>query len=160
MNTAAPLAVLLLTALAGCSSAPEPAPAPTPAKAAAAPEPPKDHTSLFPDAGKVSTKIVPDHILDLKALPGGSWAEYDVKGKKYQEFIIDTDSTQTATFLLPDVKAQLTNPQYISWMGGYFGMLGDKQVYCFSKTHYVAGIVGLPEDKADPLGRVLAAQLH
>ena len=83
-----------------------------------------------------------------------------MKGKKYQEFIIDTDSTQTAAFMLLDVKAQLANPQYVPWMGGYFGMLGDKQVYCYSKTHYVAGIVGLPEDKADPLGRVLAAQLH
>ncbi len=160
MKTTALLVALLLTGLAGCSSAPEPAPTPAPAKAPAAPEPPKDHTSLFPDAGKVSTKVVPDHILDLKALPGGSWAEYDVKGKKYQEFIIDTDGTQTAAFMLLDVKAQLANPQYISWMGGYYGMLGDKQVYCFSKTHYVAGIVGLPEDKADPLGRVLAAQLH
>ncbi len=96
----------------------------------------------------------------MTALPGGSWAEYNVKGKKYQEFIIDTDSTQTATFILPDVKAQLANPQYISWMGGYYGMLGDKQVYCFSKAHYVAGIVGLPEAQADPLGRILAALLH
>ena len=120
----------------------------------------KDHTSLFPDAGKVSTKLVPDHILDLKALPGGSWAEYDVKGKKYQEFIIDTDSTQTATFLLPDVKAQLTNPQYISWMGGYFGTYGDEPLYCFAKLHYLAGIVGLSKDAADPIARNLAAQLH
>jgi hypothetical protein len=160
MRTAAALAVLLLAGLAGCGSAPEPVATHAPAKAAPAPEPVKDHTSLFPDAGKVSTKLVPDHILDLNVLPGGSWAEYDVKGKKYQEFIIDTDSTQTAAFMLPDVKAALANPQYISWMGGYYGMLGDKQVYCFSKTHYVAGIVGLPEDQADPLGRVLAAQLH
>ncbi len=130
----------------GCSSAPEPAAAP-----AKAPEPPKDHTSLFSDAGKVSTKLVPDHILDLKVLPGGSWAEYDVKGKKYQEFIIDTDSTQTAAFMLPDVKAQMVNPQYISWMGGYFGTYQGKQVYCFAKLHYLAGIVGLPKDQADPL---------
>src|SRR5665213_2711465 len=107
MKTVAPLAVLLLAGLLGCSSAPEPSATPAPAKAAV-PEPPKDHTGLFPDAGKVSTKVVPDHILDLKVLPGGSWAEYDVKGKKYQEFIIDVDSTQTAAFMLPDVKAQLT----------------------------------------------------
>ena len=158
MRTAAPLAVLLLAGLVGCSSAPEPAA--TPAKAAVAPQPPKDHTSLFSDAGKVGTKLVADHILDLKVLPGGSWAEYDVKGKKYQMFIIDTESTEAAAFMLPDVKAQMTNPQYIPWMGGYFGMLGDTQVFCFSKTHYVAGVVGLPEDQADPLARTLAAQLH
>lgn len=159
MKFAAPLAVLLLTGLAGCGSAPEQKATPGPAKAAA-PEPPKDHTSLFPDEGKVGTKLVPDHILDVKALPGGSWAEYDVKGKKYQEFIIDTDSTQTAAFMLLDVRTAQTNPQYIPWMGGYFGLMGDKQVFCFSKLHYVAGIVGLPEDKADPLARTLAAQLH
>ena len=149
------IAVLLAVLLVGCSSAP----APIEVKITPPPEV-KDHTSLFSDAGKVSTKLVPDHILDLKALPGGSWAEYDVKGKKYQEFIIDADSTQTAAFMLPDVKAQMMNPQYIPWMGGYFGTVGDKQVFCFSKLHYVAGVVGLPEDKADPLGRVLAAQLH
>jgi hypothetical protein len=159
-TTAALGALLILSGLAGCSSAPEPAASPPPTKAPAAPEPPKDHTSLFPDAGKVSTSVVADHILGLKALPGGSWAEYNVKGKKYQEFIIDTDSTQAAAFMMLDVKAQLANPQYISWMGGYFGMLGDQQVYCYSKTHYVAGVVGLPEDKADPLARTLAAQLH
>jgi len=157
MKTVTVLAVLLLSGLVACSSAPEHK---ATVKVELMREPVKDHTSLFPDAGKVSTSVVADHILDIKALPGGSWAEYDVKGKKYQEFIIDTDSTQTAALMLLDVKAQLTNPQYISWMGGYFGMLGDKQVFCYSKLHYVAGIVGLPEDKADPLGRILAAQLH
>jgi hypothetical protein len=120
----------------------------------------KVHTSLFPEAGKVSAVIVPDHMLDMKALPGGSLAEYDVKGKKYREFIIDTDSSQTAAFMMLDVKSQLKDPQYISWMGGYFGMYGDKPVYCFSKLHYVAGVVGLVEDKADPIARTLAAQLH
>jgi hypothetical protein len=159
MKTAAPLAVFLLAGLVACSSAPEPAATPAPAKAAA-PEPPKDHTGLFPDAGKIGTKLVPDHMLDVKALPGGSWADYDVKGKKYQEFIIDTDSTQTAAFMLLDVKAQQANPKYIPWMGGYFGLMGDKQVFCFSKLHYVAGVVGLPEDKADPPARTLAARLN
>ena len=161
MKTAAALgALLLISGLVGCGSAPEPAATPAPVKAAVAPEPPKDHTSLFPDAGKIDTSMVADHVLDIKALPGGSWAEYNVKGKKYEEFIIDTDSTQTAAFMLLDVKAQLANPQYIPWMGGYFGTLGDKQVFCYSKLHYVAGVVGLPEDKADPLARTLAAQLH
>jgi hypothetical protein len=160
MRIAAPLAVLLLTGLAGCSSAPEKKATMQIVQVEPPREPPKDHTSLFPDAGKVSTKLVPDHILDLKALPGGSWAEYDVKGKKYQEFIIDSDSAQTAAFMLPDIKAQLTNPKYIPWMGGYFGLLGDKQVFCFAKLHYLAGVVGLPEDKADPLARTLAAQLN
>jgi hypothetical protein len=156
-RVAAPVVFSLLTMVA-CSSTPE-----TPTTTAApAPAPPevKDLTRLFPGAGKVSAVVVPDHILDMKPLPGGSLAEYNVKGKKYQEFIIDTDSAQTAAFMMLDVKAQLKDPQYISWMGGYFGIYGDKPVYCFAKLHYVAGVVGLVEDKADPIARTLAAQLH
>jgi hypothetical protein len=141
--------------LVGCTSAPEPPPA------APAPAHVPDHTSLFPDKGKVGTSVVPDHILDMKALPGGSLAEYDVKGQKYQEFIIDADSTQKAAFMMLDIKDQLKkDPEYIAYMGGYFGMYGDKPLYCFAKTHYLAGIVGLPKDKADPLAISLAAQLH
>jgi hypothetical protein len=96
----------------------------------------------------------------MKALPGGSLAEYNVKGKKYQMFIIDADSNQNAAFMMLDMKAALKDPQYISWMGGYFGIYGDKPLYCFAKLHYLAGVVGLAEDKADPLARGLAAQLH
>jgi hypothetical protein len=152
--------VALSIAMAGCSSAPEPAAAPAqPAKAAAPPEVP-NHTSLFPDAGKTGTSVVPDHLLDMKKMPGGSMAEYDVKGKKYRMFVIDTDSAQNAAFLMLDMKAELKDPEYISWMGGYFGMYGDKPLYCFAKLHYLAGIVGLPKDKADPLARGLAEQLH
>ena len=120
-----------------------------------------DHTSLFPDAGKVATHVVPDHILALKALPGGSLADYEVKGKKYEMFIIDTDSAQTAAFMMLDVKnAMQKDPEYISYMGGYAGTYGDKPLYCFSKLHYVAGIFGLPKAQADPLAIELAAQLH
>lgn len=152
---------VLAAGLAGCSSAPEPAA--TTAPPATAPAPPRvpDHTSLFPDEGKVSTEVVPDHILDMKALPGGSLAEYAVKGKKYQMFIIDADSNQKAAFMMLDLKDELQkNPKYIPYMGGYFGMYGDKPLYCFAKLHYLAGIVGLPMAKADPLARDLAAQLH
>jgi len=136
-------------------------PPPPPPAAPATPAHVQDHTSLFSDKGKVSTSVVPDHILDMKALPGGSLAEYDVKGQKYQEFIIDADSAQTAAFMMLDIKDQLKkDPEYIAYMGGYFGMYGDKPLYCFAKTHYLAGIVGLPKDKADPLAIGLAAQLH
>ena len=160
MNTAQAKGLLYIACicLSACSSAPEPAPAPV---AAPAPAPVADHTSLFPDKGKVSTTIVPDHILDMKALPGGSLAGYDVKGQKYQMFIIDADSTQKAAFMMLDMKAELKkDPEYIAYMGGYFGMYGDKPLYCFAKFHYLAGIVGLPKDKADPLAIGLAAQLH
>lgn len=146
--------------LGGCGSAPSPAPQPAPAPAAT-PAPVADHTSLFPDKGKVSTSIVPDHILGMKALPGGSLAEYEVKGQKYQMFIVDADSTQKAAFMMLDMKDEMQKgPEYIPYMGGYFGMFGDKPLYCFAKTHYLAGVVGLPKDKADPLAIGLAGQLH
>src|SRR5690348_2445794 len=101
------LLLILAASLVTCSSAPEPAPAP--AKTAVPPEPAhvSDHTSLFPPAGQVSAKVVPDHLLDMKALPGGSLAEYDVKGRKYQMFIIDADSNQKAAFLMLDMKGEM-----------------------------------------------------
>jgi hypothetical protein len=143
--------------LMACGSAPDAAP--PPAAPALAPVP--DHTSLFPDAGKVATSVVPDHILDMKALPGGSVADYEVKGRKYRMFIVDADSGQKAAFMMLDMKAELQkNPEYLAYMGGYFGMYGDQPFYCFAKLHYLAGIVGLPKAIADPLARELAAQLH
>jgi len=140
----------------GCSSAPEPAATP-----AAAPTPVPDHTSLFPDKGKVSASVVPDHILDMKALPGGSLAQYEVKGQKYQMFIIDADSTQKAAFMMLDMKAEMQkDPEYLANMGGFSGMYGDKPLYCFAKLHYLAGILGLPKAKAEPIAINLAAQLN
>lgn len=153
-----PMALVCL-GFAGCGSSPEPAAAPKPA-AAPAPAPVKDHTSLFPDEGKVSARVVPDHILGMKALPGGSLAEYEVKGKKYRMFIIDTDTSQAAAFMMLDMKAAMAkDPEYLAYMGGYFGMYGDQPLYAFAKTHYVAGVIGLPKAKADPLAIQLAAQL-
>src|SRR5579862_2366218 len=111
--------------LAGCSSAPETAQTTTAAPPATAPAPVPDHTSLFPAAGQVSKEIVPDHILGMKALPGGSIADYSVKGKKYQMFIVDGGDNQKAAFMMLDMKAELQpNPQYLSYMGGYYGTFG------------------------------------
>lgn len=157
MRFAAPLALLACLGFVGCSS-PEPPPAP---KAAAQPAPAvKDHTSLFPDAGKVDARVVQDHILDIAALPGGSIAEYNVKGKTYQMFIIDTDTNQNAAFMMLDIKdAMAKDPDYMAHVGGYFGTYKDKPLYCFAKLHYLAGVYGLPRDKADPLAIELATHL-
>jgi len=155
-----PVAIVAM-ALAGCGSAPEPASTTPPPATAPAPPHVPDHTSLFPDAGKVSTRVVQDHMLDMKAMPGGSLAEYEVKGKKYQMFIIDADSGQKAAFMMLDMKAEMQkDPEYLAYMGGYFGTYQDQPFYCFSKLHYLAGVIGLPKAKADPLMRDLAAQLH
>ncbi len=96
----------------------------------------------------------------MKALPGGSIGEYEVKGKKYQMFIVDADSNQNAAFIMLDLKAALKDPVYIAYMGGYFGTYQEQPLYVFAKSHYMAGLAGLARDKADPLARDLAAQLH
>ncbi len=160
MNLRILAAIAVALGLTACGT--ESAPAPETPKKAQAPAPHvADHTSLFPDAGKLGASIIQDHIFDMAALPGGSLADYEVKGKKYQMFIIDADSIQNAAFMMLDMKSQLgPNPVYLAHMGGYFGRYKDQPFYCFSKLHYLAGIVGLPQDKADALARDLAAQLH
>src|SRR6185437_1042417 len=148
-----------LLALAGCSSAPETPPTPAPT-AKTEPAPVKNHTSLFDDAGKINATVVPDHILGMQTLPGGSYAEYDLKGVKYQEFIVDTDSNSQAADELVDMKHEMAKdpaPEYLSHIGGYFGTYQGKPLYVYAKLHYLAGVVGLPEDKADPLAIKLAA---
>ncbi len=114
---------------------------------------------MLPLDGRVSAKTVPDHILGQPKLPGGTLGEYEVKGKKYQLFIIDIETNQQSAFLLLDMKGVLQNPEYIAYMGGYFGAAGTEPVYVFSKLHYLAGVVGLAKDDADPVARTLAARL-
>jgi len=138
----------------GCSPATE--------KQAEAPAPPsvKDDTALLLPLNRTSAKVVPDHLLGKSALPGGTIGEYDVDGLKYQLFIIETDSPQDAAILLLDLKATLKDPAYIAYMGGYFGTDAGGPVYVFAKAKYLAGVVGLSEDRADPVARQLAARLY
>jgi len=142
--------------LAGCGSAPE-------TKKAAAPPPPppvRDDTSLLPEGGRTAVRVVPNHLLDKAVLPGGTIADYDDGGMKYQLFIIETDSAQDAAITLLDLKAALKDPSYIAWMGGYYGTDAGKPVYVFAKDHYLAGVTGLAEDLADPIARRLAQRLR
>jgi hypothetical protein len=119
----------------------------------------KDNTALLLPANRTGTRVVPDHLLGKAALPGGSLGDYDANGKKYQLFIIETASAQDAAILLLDLKVTLTDPAYIAYMGGYFGMDAGAPVYVFAKAKYLAGVVGLPKDAADPIARQLAARL-
>jgi hypothetical protein len=153
--------VLLLVAalLAGCGSAPEPvkkaeAPPPTP------PAVVKDHSAALPPEGLKTSEVVQNHILGREAMPGGTLGNYEAKGRKFQQFIIDVDDNQKAAFLLLDFKKTLKDPDYIDYMGGYFGNDGTQNVYVFAKLHYLAGVAGLPKAEADPLARVLASHLH
>jgi hypothetical protein len=115
---------------------------------------------MMPVNNRVGTKTVPNHILDNPKLPGGTLGDYKAGGKEFQLFIVDTDDNQSAAFLLMDAKAPLASPEYISYMGGYFGNDGKRPLYVFAKLHYLAGVYGLPKDEADPIARVLASRLR
>ncbi len=155
MRRALAIAALWLTA---CNSAP--APAPDTKAAAPPPAPVKDDTALLLDAHRTAAQVVPDHILGIAAMPGGSIGDYDDHGKKYQVFIVEADSPDNAAFLLLDMKAAMTNPAYLAQMGGYFGTRDGKGLYVFAKAKYLAGVVGLDKDAADPIAREQAAQLR
>ena len=149
---------LFAVLLSGCGGS-EPAAAPVQPKAVA-PKRAPDHRSNLALENQVSSRMVEDHMLDSPKLPGGSLGEYESKGKKYQMFIIEAASGQEAALILFGYKATLQNPEYISYMGGYYGSDGKQPVYIFSKKEYVAGIVGLGMTEADPMARSLAGRLH
>jgi hypothetical protein len=119
-----------------------------------------DLSSLLPTKGLKHSGIVMDHIGGLRKLPGGTLGDYETGGKKYQVFLIDAGGNQAAAFLLLDAKADLTNPEYLASFGGYFGASADRPVFVFAKGRYLAGIVGLPKDQADPIARTLGARLR
>jgi hypothetical protein len=144
-------------ALAGCGSSPAPV---TKVEVAPVVAPVPDHTAALPKAGLVNSRVVPDHILDVARMPGGSLGEYSVKGKEYQIFIIDAGTNQKAAFLLLDLKATLHSPDYIAYMGGYVGSDGQRDIYVFAKKQYLAGVVGLSKAVADPIAIELASHLN
>ena len=149
------LVIAFALSLAACSSVPE-------KKAEVVPPPPsavKDHRMLLLAEHQTSAAVVPNHLLDNKTLPGGSLGEYEAGGKKYQLFVIEAAGNQEAAFVMLDFKGTLKDPDYIAYMGGYFGMLDTKPVYVFAKKQFFAGVVGLPRDAADPIARQLAAKL-
>ncbi|HEY3827332.1 MAG TPA: hypothetical protein VGL82_22420 [Bryobacteraceae bacterium] len=141
--------------LIGCSSPPEKkAEAPPPAPSV------KDDTALLLPLNRTGAKVVPNHLLGKDALPGGTVGDYDANGLKYQLFVIETDTAQDAAILLLDLKAALKDPAYIAYMGGYFGTDASGPIYVFAKAKYLAGVVGLAEDQADPIARQLAVRLY
>ena len=133
-----------------------------PARKSVAPPPPpvKDDTPLLPFLNRTGARVVPDHLLGKSQLPGGTIGDYDEDGRKYQLFIVETPSAQDAAIMLLDLKVSLTDPAYLAWIGGYFGTDAGKPVYVFARLKYLAGVVGLPEDLADPEARILASHLY
>lgn len=155
------LAFLALAGLMGCGSPPPPAETAKAPEAAKAPaRPPRDLSRMLPPKGLSHSAVVPDHAADIAKLPGGTVGDYLEAGKKYQIFIVDAGANQDAAFLLLDLKGILKDPEYLASFGGYFGSDGARPVFVFSKFQYVAGIVGLPKDAADPIARTLASRLR
>jgi hypothetical protein len=148
-------ALALATGTMACTSPPAPA-----AKTAEAPPKVKDDTALLPLAGRTNAQVVPNHLLGIDALPGGTLGDYVVHGKKYQLFITEADSNQKAAFMDTDLRDALKDPEYIAYMGGYFGQRGGTPIYGFARLQYLAGVVGLPKDEADPIARELASRLR
>ncbi len=146
--------------LAGCGGAPAPEAAKKEAAPAPVSAPVVDHSAVLPQKGLVGSRIVPDHILDIAKLPGGVLGEYEVKGKKYQIFIVDAATNQKSAFLLFDLKATLQSPEYLAYMGGYAGSDGKREIYAFAKKQYLAGVVGLKKADADPIAIELAGHLN
>jgi len=149
---------LAVLGLIGCGSSTDK----TPEKKveAPAPKPVKDDTAMLLPLNRTSAKVVQDHLLGNSALPGGTLGEYEANGLKYKLFIVETDSPQDAAILLLDTRVTLKDPAYIAYMGGYFGTDANGPVYVFAKAKYLAGVVGLAEDRADPIARQLAARLY
>jgi hypothetical protein len=153
------LAAFSAIVLVGCGSS---EPVKTAAKAPEAPAPPPvvDDTAKLPDANRTNAKVVPDHLLGIKALPGGTIGDYEEKGRKYQLFIIETPTVQDAAIQLLDVKGALKDPAYVASFGGYFGNDGTSDIFAFAKGKYLAGVVGLPQTRADAVARQLAVRLN
>jgi hypothetical protein len=62
--------------------------------------------------------------------------------------------------MLLDAKATLKDAEYLSSFGGYFGTNAERPVFVFARLRYLAGIVGLPKDEADPIARTLGNRLR
>jgi hypothetical protein len=110
----------------------------------------------FPVTGRIAIKEVPNHLFNNQAFPSGILADY----KGYQLFLMRTPGNQQAAFLLLDYKKTLRNPRYLPNMGGFYGADStDRPNYIFAKGPFLAGVIGLPQDQADPIAREFAARI-
>jgi hypothetical protein len=114
-----------------------------------------DDQRYLPRAGQISAKEVPPHLLNNPSLPGGVLGDY----KSYQLFLIRTLTAEKASFLLLDYKKTLNDPKYLPHMGGFFGQDSNRPAYVFAKGVFLAGVIGLPQEKADTVAREFALHI-
>jgi hypothetical protein len=118
--------------------------------------PATDDQRCFPLTGRTAIQQVPGHLWNNPALPGGIVADYS----GYQLFLIRTAGNQKAAFLLLDYKKLLQSPKYLANMGGYFGMdAAHRPHYVFAKGPFLAGVIGLDQEKADPIARTFVGRI-
>jgi len=111
---------------------------------------------FFPVTGRTAINEMPDHLFHNPALPPGIVADYD----GYQLFVIRTTDNQKAAFLLLDYKKMLQGPKYLPNMGGFYGADAQHRPnYVFAKGPFLAGVIGLEQDKADPIARAFAGRI-
>jgi len=122
-------------------------------------EPPKDLATKLPLAGQTKMQLVRDHLLGKDFMPGGNLADYKTKDGEYQLFLVEAPDAKAAGFMLLDWKNAIPDAKYLAHMGGYYCLDQGKPLYIFAKGPYLAGLVGLTEDKADPEARRFAARL-
>ncbi len=141
--------------LAGCSG-----PQPPPKKIVPAAVKVSDESRRFPSKDQVKIELVDQKLLGKDFLPGGNLAEYKLKGKTYQQFLIRAQTPDKAAFLLLDFKNVLTDARFVPHMGAFYGRDGDQPVYVLQKGVWLAGYVGLTDKEAEPLAREFAARLN
>ena len=146
-------AIAILCLLAACSEPPKPA--------AEAPRPPRpmDEARRFPMMNRVSADVVETPIMGKAFLPAGNVAKYKDNKSEWELFVYKAASEGEAGTKLLDYKNSLAEPKFVAHFGGYFGLDAGKPVFLFSKGKYVAGVVGLPLDRADALARDFAARI-
>ena len=156
--------VLLLSLLLLCSCGSDSSKPATAENSPAAPSRisianPIDETRRFPMDGREKVDVIPDHLFGKDYLPGGNIAEYKKAGKTWQQFVIKADNPNQTAILLGRFKDGLKDPKFVAHMGGFYGMDGTTPMFVFPKGRWIAGVVGLPENDADILGRQMAPRL-
>lgn len=115
-----------------------------------------DDFRCFPLTGRIAIKEVPNHLFNNQAFPSGILADY----KGYQLFLMRTASNQKAAFLLLDYKKTLQAPRYLANMGGFYGNDSTgRPNYVFAKGPFLAGVLGLAQEQADPIAREFAGRI-
>lgn len=105
-------------------------------------------------------RIEETHVLDKGMLPGGNVAEYRSGGQPYRLFLAKAKNSEAAAVMLFDLKSTLGAAKYLPAFGGYYGADGVIPMFIFQKGPFVAGVVGLIEQQADPVAREFAARLN